>query len=51
MCHTYKCHSLLQCTMLFLDFQRKVICELAKIENLLEHRIHCYSGKIQPEQV
>ena len=35
--------------MLFLDFQRKVIHELAKIENLLEHRIHCYSEKIEAQ--
>ena len=45
----YKCHSLSQYTMLFLDFQKKVIHELIKIENLLKHRIHCCSGKIEPE--
>ena len=35
--------------MLFLDFPRNVIHELTKIENLLEHRIHCYSERIDPE--
>ena len=45
----YKCHALSLCTILFSDFQKKVIHELAKIENLLEHRIHCYYGKIETE--
>ena len=33
----------------FFIFSKKLIYELAKIENLLQHRIHCYSGKIQLE--